>query len=287
MKSIDSELNSEEREILKFLLSEYKKIGKFLSIEETKNALGIQYDEKIEEKIINQFARRGFPHVGLSPNQEVLFNYIIEQYSNYDSIYTFNEIERNLSFSHQELEEALSKLERIGIITKEKNRDEKIIPRMPKIGYEHIITLKDGRILSPIEASCAIDALGLPFTYNQDATIISKDPISNQEIKIEIKDEHIVFQQPQNLVVYLGSQCSTTLFFTSDKNLKEWEKQHPDQKGTSVNMEQALELGRQLFENRLEIDYIPSCEISFDENRQNLIWENLPQDDENSKCCNS
>ncbi|MFX0167001.1 MAG: alkylmercury lyase family protein [Promethearchaeota archaeon] len=282
MESLDSELNSEEREILKFLLSEYKKTGKFLSIEETKKALGIQYDEKIEEKIIKQFARRGFPHVRLSPNQEVLFNYIIEQYSKYDSIHTFKEIERNLRFSDQELDDALSKLERIGIITKEKNRDEKIIPRMPKIGYEHITTLEDGRILSPIEASCAIDALGLPFTYNQDATINSKDPISNQEIKIEIKDERIASQQPKNLVVYLGSQCSTTLFFTSEENLKEWEKRHPNQNGTSVNMEKALELGRKLFENRLEIDYKPSCEISLDEKRQNLTWENIPRDDSKS-----
>lgn len=287
MKSIDSELNSEEREILKFLLSEYKKTGKFLSIGETKKALGMQYDEKIEEKIIKQFARRGFCQVGLSQNQEVLFNYIIDQYSIYDSIHTFNEIERKLSFSHQELDEALSKFERIGIIAKEKNGEEKIVPRIPKIGYDHITTLKDGRVLNPIEAACAIDALGLPFTYNQDATIVSKDPISNQEIKIEIKDEQIVFQQPKNLVVYLGSQCSTTLFFTSDENLKEWEKQHPDQNGSSINMVQALELGRQLFEDRLEIDYIPSCEISFNENLQTLIWENLPQDDEDDRCCNS
>jgi hypothetical protein len=127
--------------------------------------------------------------------------------------------------------------------------------------------------------------LGLPFTYNQDATILSKDPITRKEIKIEIKDEQIASQQPKNLITYLGSQCSTTLFFISNDSLKEWEKQHPDQKGTIINIEQALTLGRKIFENRLDIDYVPSCEISIGQDQKNIEWLEIPPTDKKDDCC--
>ena len=285
MKSIDSNLTQEERKILKYLLSEYKSRNIFLDIEETKRALNLDYDETIEEKMMIQFVRRGFPQVGLTHNQELVFNYIVEQYSKFDSIHTFKEIETALNISSQDLEEIITKLVRIGVINRENEADDRVIPRISKIGYDHKVILKDGRILKPIEAACVIDALGLPFTYNQDATIFSIDPISKQEIKIEIKDEQIVFQQPENLIAYLGSQCSTTLFFTSNESLKEWEKQHPDQKGTTVNMKKALILARKIFENRLEIDYVRSCEISIDQDQKNIEWLDIPSDDKQNKCC--
>ena len=125
--------------------------------------------------------------------------------------------------------------------------------------------------------------MGLPFTYNQDAKIFSKDPISKQEIKIEIKDEQIAFQHTENLITYLGSQCSTTLFFTSNESLTEWENQHPDQKGTVINIKQALILARKIFENRLDIDCVPSCEISIDQDQKNIEWLDIPSNDDQDK----
>ncbi len=286
MMSIDSTLTPNERKILIYLLSNYKQKHYFPKIEETKHALKIEYDEQIEEKLITHFVRRGFPQVWMTKDQETIFNYIIKQYSLYDNLLTIAEIEKALDFSSQKLEESIAKFSRIGLISRKKDVDDKIIPRNPKIGYDHEVILKDGRSLKPIEASCVIDALGLPFTYNQDATIISKDPISSQEIKIKIKDEKITFQQPENLIAYLGSQCSTTLFFTSEESLKEWEKQHPDQKGTIINMNQALILARKLFEKRLDIDYVRSCEISIDKEKKKIEWLEIPSDDNQNKCCN-
>jgi DNA-binding MarR family transcriptional regulator len=285
MKSIDSELTTEERRILTYLLSEYKQHHHFPSIEETKRVLKLKYDKQLEEKLIIQFVKRGFPQVGMTQNQEDVFNYIIEQYSIHNSLLTLHEIKKDLGFSSQELEEIIARLNRIGLISRKKDVDAKVIPRISKIGYDHKVILKDGRSLKPFEAACVIDALGLPFTYNQDATIFSKDPINKQEIKIEIKDEQIISIQPENLITYLGSQCSTTLFFTSNENVKEWEKQHPDQKGTIINIKQALILARKLFENRLDIDYVRSCEISFDQDH-NIEWLDIPSNDSQDKCCN-
>jgi len=285
VRSIDSKLTLKERKILTYLLSEYKHRHHFPEIEETKRALKLNYDEQLEEKLILQFVKRGFPQVGMTPNQEKVFDYIVEQYSKYNIINTFNEIGKELNISRQDLEEIITKLEKRRVIHRKKDADDKIVPRISKIGYDHKVTLKDGRNLKPIEAACVIDALGLPFTYNQDATILSKDPITKQEIKIEIKDEQIAFQQPKNLIAYLGSQCSTTLFFISNESLKEWEKQHPDQKGTTINMKQALILARKIFEKRLDIDCIPSCEISIDRDQKNIEWLEIPSADNKDKCC--
>ena len=279
MNSIDSKLTPKERKILTYLLSEYKQYHHFPDIEETKRALKLNYDERLEEKLILQFVKRGFPQVGMSLNQEEVFNYIIEQYSKYDTIHTFNEIGKELQISPQNLGEIIAKLEKRRVAYRKKDADDIIVPRISKIGYDHKVILKDGRTLKPIEAACVIDALGLPFTYNQDAMIFSKDPISKQEIRIEIKDEQINFQKPSNLIAYLGSQCATTLFFTSNESFKEWEKQHPDQKGKIINMKQAFILARKLFENRLDIDCVPRCEISIDQDQKNIEWLDIPSND--------
>ncbi len=182
MRSIDSKLTLKERKILTYLLSEYKQYHHFPDIEETKRALKLNYDEQLEEKLVLQFVKRGFPQVGMTPSQEKVFDYIVEQYSNYDIINTFNEIGKELNISRQDLEEIITKLEKRRVIHRKKDADDKIVPRISKIGYDHKVILKDGRNLKPIEAACVIDALGLPFKYNQDATILSKDPLSIEEI---------------------------------------------------------------------------------------------------------
>jgi hypothetical protein len=285
MRSIDSNLTTKERKILTYFLGEYKQKHHFPSIKETKQALKLDYDKELEEKLVLQFVRRGFPQVGMTANQEKVFDYIVEQYSRYDVIHTFNEIGEILHISPQDLEYIITKLEKRSAIRRKKDDKDKIFPRISKIGYDHQVILEDGRALKPVEVACVIDALGLPFTYNQNATILSKDPITEQEIKIEIKDEQITFQQPKNLIIYLGSQCSTTLFFVSNKSLKEWEQQHPDQKGKTINMEQALILARKIFENRLNIDYVPCCEISVDQDQKNIEWIEIPSTNKKDNCC--
>lgn len=285
MRSIDSKLTLKERKILTYLLSEYKQHHHFPDIDETKRALKLNYDEQLEEKLVLQFVKRGFPQVGMTSSQEKVFDYIVEQYSKYDITNTFNEIGKELNISPQDLDEIITKLEKRSVIHRKKDDEDKIIPRISKIGYDHKVLLNDGRNLKPVEAACVIDALGLPFTYNQDATILSKDPITRQEIKIMIKNEQVTFQQPKNLITYLGSQCATTLFFVSDESLKEWEKQHPNQKGKTINMTQALELARKIFENRLDIDCVPSCAISIDQDQKNIEWLEIPSTDNKDKCC--
>jgi SOS-response transcriptional repressor LexA len=116
MRSIDSKLTPKEREILTYLLSEYKQSHHFPGREETKRALKLSYDEQLEEKLLLQFVKRGFPQVGMTPNQEKVFDYIVEQYSKYDIINTFNKIGKELNISPRDLEEIITKLEKRRVI---------------------------------------------------------------------------------------------------------------------------------------------------------------------------
>lgn len=52
----------------------------------------------------------------------------------------------------------------------------------------HKVTLNDGRVLN---AMCAIDALGVAFTFNQDIEINSICSSTGNEINIELKDGKI------------------------------------------------------------------------------------------------
>lgn len=52
----------------------------------------------------------------------------------------------------------------------------------------HIVKLEDGRELN---AMCAIDALGVTHTFNQDTEINSICSVTGQEIKILIKDKKL------------------------------------------------------------------------------------------------
>jgi len=272
MKSVDAGLTREERTILRFLLSEYKKTSRFPTIEETKKALGLPYDEETEEKMIRQFAKRGLCCVGLTENQKKLFEYVVDQYSKHDSIHTFDEIKEALRLKPEELSRDLAKLERIGLIRRDESDQWRILPCIPKIGYGHTVLLKDGR---KENAACAIDALGLPFMFGQDATILSKDPVSKQKIRIEVKNGRIVSQQPKELFVYFGCDCATILFFTSNENFELWKSEHPDQTGMVLDMNQALALARRLFERRLELDYAPCC-IAYDPERKSIEFLEFP-----------
>ena len=40
-----------------------------------------------------------------------------------------------------------------------------------------------------------------------------------------------------------------------------------------------------LFENRLDIDYVPSCEVSIDQDQTNIEWLEIPLTDNKDECC--
>ncbi|MFW9855950.1 MAG: organomercurial lyase [Candidatus Thorarchaeota archaeon] len=252
MSSVDVNLSQAERRILRFLLNTFKSQGTLPSIKEVQETLDIPYDKVIAEKMINQFLKRGIIGVGLNNDQKKILDFVLEQYSKSGKYFTAIELSQNLSVSLETLEKNLVKLNSLGLLVGGNSHNDTIVPSVMRMGFDNIAILDDGR---QEKAGCAIDALGVPFMYDQDATIISKDPITEEEIKIEIREGEIRFQQPENLFVYFGSDCATILFFTSKTSLERWEEKNPSQSGITLDMDQALTLAKQLFENRLNLDF--------------------------------
>lgn len=106
-------------------------------------------------------------------------------------------------------------------------------------------------------AMCAIDALGIPFMLDRDATLRSTDPQTGQPIQITAAAGMITFVPPQAVVVYaataragrsVDSCCSTINFFTSPDTARGWLADRPELAATVLDQDQAVQLARDIFE---------------------------------------
>jgi hypothetical protein len=172
----------------------------------------------------------------------------------------------------KDLNSTLVKLEKMGVLTRDKDDSRRYKLRSPKRGYDHCVVLKDGREEDP---ACAIDALGVPFMFDQDATITSRDAYSKENIRIEIQKGEIVSHTPKDLYVYFGDDCATILFFVSKDNIKKWEIGNSHVKGIELSLNQALALAKKLFENRLKLDFCVTG-LAYDPKNRKILTVEIP-----------
>lgn len=106
-------------------------------------------------------------------------------------------------------------------------------------------------------AMCAIDALGLPFMLGVDAVVTSTDPQVGQPVRVSIVDGAATYEPSEAVVVYAAAEptgrsvdtcCPTINFFTSAAAAQAWIATHPDLRAAVLGQEQALTLGRAIFE---------------------------------------
>jgi len=128
-----------------------------------------------------------------------------------------------------------------------------------------------------VYAMCAIDALGIADMLGRDITISSSDPVSGQEIRVEIGGGRATWS-PDATVVFVGSNaatsadgdccrpesgqldaiaaadrcCTTMNFFTSTDTAHAWQAAHPDVSGVILNKGQAVQLGVDIFGHLLD-----------------------------------
>jgi hypothetical protein len=108
----------------------------------------------------------------------------------------------------------------------------------------------------PVYAMCAVDALGIPFMVRRDTTITSSDPTTGDAVHIEVRGRE-AHADPPNVVVFLGSTggsgpaaeeaCPLINFFRSEESARRFLNDHPDARGSILTLEEALEVGRQVF----------------------------------------
>jgi hypothetical protein len=106
-------------------------------------------------------------------------------------------------------------------------------------------------------AMCAIDALGVPFTLDNDTVVTSADPQTGQPVRITATGGTLTFEPPQAVVVYAASAaagrsvdtcCSTINFFASAGTARTWLAGRPELAATILDQNRAVQLARDIFE---------------------------------------
>ena len=123
----------------------------------------------------------------------------------------------------------------------------------------HIVRFPSGH---EAYAMCALDALGIAPMFRQPITVSSCDPLSSEEIAVELTASGAGQWSPASSVVVAGaadadgdscrSCCPVLNFFASSDNAESWLDRHPQVRGQVVTMREAILAGRAVFSNVLE-----------------------------------
>ncbi|WP_346536322.1 alkylmercury lyase family protein [Micromonospora sp. DPT] len=117
----------------------------------------------------------------------------------------------------------------------------------------HVVSLGDVQVF----AMCAIDALGMPFMLGTDATVTSADPHTGQPVRVTITNGAPSYEPAEAVIVYAATGatgpsvdtcCSTINFFADTSNARAWIAAHPGLAATVLDQDQAVTLGREIFE---------------------------------------
>jgi hypothetical protein len=157
-----------------------------------------------------------------------------------------------------EAEPALDRLRRLDLVHHNSTTGA-IVVAYPFSGRptSHRVRL-DGR---EVYAMCAIDALGIAPMLGERIEIASRDPLTAEEIRVELEPDRQGSWLPQQAVVVSGtvgsgesrdSCCPVLSFFASTTNAGRWLAAHPDVEGTAISTEEAVAAGRTVFGDLLK-----------------------------------
>jgi hypothetical protein len=116
----------------------------------------------------------------------------------------------------------------------------------------------DGR---DVYAMCALDALGIAPMHGKAIEIASHDPLTHEEIRVELEPDGQASSQPREAVVVAGragsgescdSCCPVLNFFASQATAERWLAAHPGVHGAAISMLEAVAAGRAVFGDVLE-----------------------------------
>jgi len=122
----------------------------------------------------------------------------------------------------------------------------------------HRVQIAGGRF---VWAMCAIDALGIAPMLDLPIEVRSSDPITGDEIQVQIAANAAAHWQPAEAVVLAGSACAgpsfsgccaVLNFFSSAASAEQYLREHPDVRGHAISLPEALEAGRLVFGSILE-----------------------------------
>jgi hypothetical protein len=108
-----------------------------------------------------------------------------------------------------------------------------------------------------VAAMCAIDALGMAPMFDEPIEITSRDPVTDDEIRVRIAADGDGAWQPESAVVFAGALdrgqdsccgcCPVLNFFTSTDTAECWLERHSEVRGHVISMREAIAAGRAVF----------------------------------------
>jgi hypothetical protein len=118
----------------------------------------------------------------------------------------------------------------------------------------HVVAI-DGE--HTVQAMCAIDALGIAPMLGLPIEIVSRDPISGAEIRVQVEPGGRADWQPADAVVLAGSArcdgpnfcgcCDVLNFFETRESADRYLREHPEIAGSPISLPEAIEMGRVVF----------------------------------------
>jgi Alkylmercury lyase len=110
---------------------------------------------------------------------------------------------------------------------------------------------------SEVDAMCAIDALGIPFMLGEPTEIVSRDPLTAEEVRTWVEPGGGVRWEPEAAAVLAGSDrdegpvsavcCAFVNFFASRENAQRYLRETPAVRGDVISIPEAVEAGRTVF----------------------------------------
>lgn len=114
-----------------------------------------------------------------------------------------------------------------------------------------------------VEAMCAIDALGIAAMLARPVEVVSRDPVSGAEVRVQV-DRDGADWEPEQAVVLAGSStgdgpsfrgcCSVLNFFESGEHARQYLLAHPEVSGHPITIPEATAAGAAIFAGLLDED---------------------------------
>jgi hypothetical protein len=113
-----------------------------------------------------------------------------------------------------------------------------------------------------VHAMCAIDALGIAPMFDEPIEITSRDPLTDDEVRVRIASDGGGASHPESAVVVAGALdrgqdsccgcCPVLNFFTSTDTAERWLEGHSEVRGHVISMREAISAGRAVFGDVLD-----------------------------------
>jgi hypothetical protein len=106
------------------------------------------------------------------------------------------------------------------------------------------VTVEGGK---PVNARCAIDALGVSKMMGKPATIDAETRDGKTKLRVVVNGDKLVSAEPSDAIVFKGSSCDEMLFFSSQAGLDAWKQKQSIVDGQVFTLAEAVTRGATFF----------------------------------------